>query len=61
MLPESSEQIAQWNAQGVSGVVMHTVLVREHGFTGSYSAVRRMLADLRSRQAPARSWPTPRA
>ena len=47
------ELIAQWHEQGVSGVVMHAALVREHGFAGSYSAVRRMLADLRSHEPPA--------
>ncbi len=35
------ERIAAWLAQGISGVVIHTVLKREHGFTGHYSAVRR--------------------
>ena len=45
--------IGQWAAQGVSGVAMHSALKREHGFTGSYSAVRRLLADLRSSQPPA--------
>ncbi|MBK7462376.1 MAG: hypothetical protein IPJ50_06215 [Betaproteobacteria bacterium] len=30
------ERIAAWLAQGVSGVVIHTVLKREHGFTGHY-------------------------
>ena len=44
--------IGQWAAQGVSGVAMHSALKREHGFTGSYSAVRRLLADLRSSQPP---------
>ena len=41
------ERIARWLDQGVSGVVMHTVLKREHGYTGSYSAVRRMLGTLK--------------
>ncbi len=47
------EQIVRWHALGVSGVVMHAALRREHGFTGSYSAVRRMLADLRAREPAA--------
>lgn len=33
--------VEQWLAQGVSGVVIHTTLKREHGFTGHYSSVRR--------------------
>lgn len=46
------EQIAGWFNQGVSGVVIHTALKREHGFTGSYSAVRRMLATLKREIPP---------
>ena len=40
--------VEEWAQSGVSGVVMHAALKREHGFTGSYSAVRRMLADIRA-------------
>jgi transposase len=47
------KQISGWADQGVSGVVMHAALRREHGFTGSYSAVRRMLTDLRGREPAA--------
>ena len=46
------ERIAAWLAQGVSGVVIHTVLKREHGFTGHYSAVRRMLDRLKQDVPP---------
>ena len=45
-------QIAGWLNQGVSGVVIHTALKREHGYTGSYSAVRRMLATLKREVPP---------
>jgi transposase len=45
-------QIAAWFAQGVSGVVIHTALKREYGYTGSYSAVRRMLATLKRDTPP---------
>ena len=45
--------IEAWLHQGASGVVMHAALKREHGFTGSYSAVRRMIADLRAKQPAA--------
>lgn len=45
-------QIAAWFAQDVSGVVIHTALKREHGYTGSYSAVRRMLATLKRESPP---------
>ena len=50
-LESHRERIAAWLGQGVSGVVMHTVLKREHGFTGSYSAVRRMLDALKRDRA----------
>ena len=36
--------VAQWLGQGVSGVAIHAALVREHGFTGHYSSVRRLIA-----------------
>jgi transposase len=45
-------QIASWYGQGVSGVVIHTALKREHGYTGSYSSVRRVLLSLQSEQLP---------
>jgi len=44
--------VERWFAQGVSGVAIHGVLKREHGFAGSYSAVRRMLAVLRAALPP---------
>ncbi len=37
------EVVARWAEQGVGGVAIHAALRREHGYTGSYSAVRRML------------------
>jgi len=46
------DQIAAWFDQGVSGVVIHTALKREHGYTGSYSAVRRMLGTLKRETPP---------
>ena len=46
------ERIAAWLAQGVDGSVIHATLVRDYGYTGSYSSVRRLLAHLRA-EAPA--------
>lgn len=46
------DQIAAWFNQGISGVVIHTALKREHGYTGSYSAVRRMLGTLKRETPP---------
>ncbi len=44
--------VTRWAEQGVSGVAIHAVLKREHGFTGSYSSVYRMLCALGRRRAP---------
>lgn len=30
--------VEQWLAQGVTGVVIHSTLKREHGFSGHYSS-----------------------
>ena len=40
------ERITRWWRQGVQGTTIHGALVRSHGFTGSYSSVRRFLAGL---------------
>jgi len=45
-------QIERWATQGVGGVAIHAALAREHGYRGSYSAVRRMLAGIRSSLPP---------
>ena len=39
--------IEGWAEQRASGVAIHAALKRDHGFAGSYSAVRRLLADVR--------------
>lgn len=44
--------LEQWLAQGVSGVVIHATLAREHGFTGHYSSVRRLIAQIGRDRAP---------
>lgn len=40
------ERITRWWRQGVQGTTIHAALVRGHGFTGSYSSIRRFLAGL---------------
>lgn len=45
------DAIASWVEQGVSGTAIHGALKRQNGFSGSYSAVRRLVADVR-RQLP---------
>ena len=40
------EPIRQWQAAGIQGTTIHAALVREHGYTGSYSTVYRLLRRL---------------
>jgi transposase len=40
------EQITQWVEDGVQGTTIHAALKRRHGFTGSYSSVRRFVQGL---------------
>lgn len=35
-----------WWRQGIQGTTIHAALVRQHGFRGSYSSVRRFLSTL---------------
>lgn len=44
--------VERWLDDGVSGVVIHAVLGREHGYRGSYSSVHRMVAALARNRAP---------
>jgi transposase len=37
------ERILAWKRAGITGTTIHQALVREHGFSGSYSAIRRFL------------------
>jgi hypothetical protein len=40
------ERIQAWRQAGITGTTIHRVLVREHGFAGSYAAIRRFLGGL---------------
>ena len=40
------EQLEAWHGRGLQGTTIHAALVRRHGFSGSYSSVRRFLAGL---------------
>jgi transposase len=44
--------VERWVDQGVGGVAIHAALCREHGYSGSYSAVRRMLQALGAARPP---------
>jgi transposase len=46
------ELIAKWVSEDVSGVAIHAALKREHGYTGSYSSVYRMLVAMAATQPP---------
>jgi hypothetical protein len=45
-------KVASWVEQGVSGTAIHQALVRQHGWSGSYSGVRRMVAAIRAALPP---------
>ena len=45
-------QVERWAAQGVGGIAIHAALCRDHGYRGSYSAVRRVLAGIRASLPP---------
>ena len=44
--------VERWADQGVGGVAIHAALWREHGYRGSYSSVRRMLAEIHASAPP---------
>ena len=44
--------VERWVDQGVGGVAIHAALCREHGYSGSYSAVRRMLRAIGAARPP---------
>jgi transposase len=46
------EQIRDWAAAGVQGTTIHAALQRNHGYTGSYDAVKRMLRRLGAERKP---------
>jgi hypothetical protein len=46
------EQIAQWHDAGVPGTTIHSALVRNHGYAGSYSSVYRLLQQLKADVTP---------
>jgi transposase len=42
------EQVTVWWRRGIRGKTIHQALVRNHGFTGSYSSIRRFLQQLKA-------------
>jgi transposase len=51
-LEEHRAKVASWVEQNVAGTAIHQALQRQHGWTGSYSAVRRMVAGIRASLPP---------
>jgi transposase len=43
-----SDEVISWIKDGVQGTTIHSALVRKHGFQGSYSSVRRFLAQFKA-------------
>lgn len=41
------DQVTRWWSEGIQGTTIHQALVRNHGFQGSYSCVRRFLQGLK--------------
>ena len=46
------EQVGKWHTVGIKGSTIHATLVRNHGYTGSYSSVYRFLGQLAVLQQP---------
>jgi transposase len=47
------ELVARWIEQGVGGVAIHAALRREHGYSGSYSSIHRLIRSLGDREPDA--------
>jgi hypothetical protein len=45
-------QVERWASEGVGGMAIHAALCRDHGYRGSYSAVRWILAGVRASLPP---------
>lgn len=43
-----SDEVTAWFKDGIQGTTIHSALVRKHDFQGSYSSVRRFLAQLKA-------------
>lgn len=47
-----AELVEKWHLQGIAGTVIHRTLQDNHGYKGSYSAVRRFLQGLKAAEPP---------
>jgi len=48
-----ADLIERWHRQGVQGVAIHAALVRNQGYTGHYSSVRRYLTKIKAKKVDA--------
>lgn len=46
------DQVTQWHSEGIQSTTIHSALVRNHGFKGSYSAVHRFVRQLAHAHMP---------
>ena len=51
-LRDHEQRIAEWVAQGIQATTIHAALVRQYGFPGSYSAVKRLVRRIRQAVPP---------
>jgi len=51
-LRDHEQRIAEWVAQGIQATTIHAALVRQYGFAGSYSAVKRLVRRIRQAVPP---------
>lgn len=47
-----NEEVTGWVKQSISNVVIQRALHEKHGFTGSYSAVRRFVSNIKKNESP---------
>lgn len=52
-LAEHHDRVAAWVQAGIAGTAIHAALVRNHGYAGSYSSVRRLLQSIEASAPPA--------
>ncbi len=52
-LQSFKKQVETWFKEGIQGTTIHDALVRNHGFSGSYSSVRRYLQKLKEQEVKA--------
>lgn len=52
-LADHRDRVVAWAQAGIAGTAIHAALIRNHGYTGSYSSVRRLLQSIAASTPPA--------